>query len=265
MKCLVTGSKGFIGTNLVLFLKSIGHEVFELDFPTDLTKPPIDIPNTSVVVHLAADTDVRKSIENPTETFLNNCKMTSNILESTLRKGARFIFTSSLYAESSRSPYLASKLACESLCKSYGESYGLDYSILRLSNIYGPHSLSKTSAIPRFIRSLLSKDYANVFGFGEQTRDFVYVDDVIDAICNCTGHLTSVLTGQFTSINSIIKMLRITKVKYLPQVKGEIFFPKAHSSPPYWECKTPLDVGLSKTLSWFEANFEKGICNNLKS
>ena len=157
MNYLITGHKGFIGTNLTNYLYSNGEEVVGLDysdcdlcdgFPNIFWSKKLD-----TIIHLAAETDVRKSISHPVQTFLRNTKSTINILELATARNAKLIFASSCGAPYSPSPYTASKLACEAICKAYRESYNLNVVILRFPNIYGPYSDNKSSVIPKFIKA----------------------------------------------------------------------------------------------------------------
>jgi len=84
-----------------------------------------------------------------------------------------------------QSPYSASKLACEEFCTTYRQTFGVKVNVLRLSNVYGPHSIHKTSVIAKFIKQCINRKDLEIFGDGMQTRDFVHVDDVIDTIINC--------------------------------------------------------------------------------
>ena len=253
---LVTGSNGFIGTNLTNYLLQRGHEVVGLDyqhcdlcegFPAILTSRKID-----VIVHLAAETDVRESLQNPEKFFIRNCQSTVLMLELAKKLGSKFIFTSSQAANYCLSPYGASKLACEALIESYRNAYGLNVVILRLSNVYGPHSIHKQSVISEFIKAKLNHRPAKIYGSGEQVRDFIHVQDVCEVIASADKDLT-VSTGKLTSINRLVDLLSIPTVHYMHSIKGEINSVDSYSEISY---SIGLEEGLTQTLQWFKENYK---------
>lgn len=216
---LITGNAGFIGANLTRYLHWKGYNIRGMDdFSTgqrqyipdyvemkneysDITQD-IDClgatQNIDIVVHLAAESGVKPSIENPTKTNDVNVNGTLNLLNASITNGVeKFIFASSggtilgaqdppVHEESPIkpiSPYGASKAAGEHYCNSYYESFGLNTNILRFSNIYGPYSLHKRkNLIPAFILSCATNKPFTIYGDGGQTRDFVHVTDLIRAI-----------------------------------------------------------------------------------
>jgi UDP-glucose 4-epimerase len=215
------------------------------------------------MIHLAAFTNVRDSVRHPIKCFIDNCYGTINCLE--LAKDLKinhFIFASSGGASLSQSPYSASKLAGEAICKAYRESYDLDISIIRFSNVYGPYSLHKHSIIPKFIKLILKKEPLQVFGDGEQTRDFIFVDDVISSLT--TTHKKSDVSASFghsITINHLISILSaisertmnyVPEVTYLPPKKGEVLKVKGKSGI---KPLVSLEEGLEKTFEWFRDNY----------
>ncbi len=154
------------------------------------------IEGHDVVVHLAAHTRVVESLESPRDNFTVNCAGTFNALEAARRNGVtKFIFASSNAALGEQvppvhegmvprplSPYGASKLYGEALCSAYFHSYGLQTVSLRFSNAYGPYSQHKTSVISKFIKRAKNGKQLHIYGDGEQTRDFIYAEDVCNAI-----------------------------------------------------------------------------------
>lgn len=253
MKYLITGSAGFIGTNLVNYLKERDEEVIEIDYPIDVTQK-IPISNKiDVFVHLAAETDVRTSIFEPGETFLRNCRSTANVLEAARWNKARFVFASSCGASNPANSYAASKLACEALCTAYRKSYGMDISVLRLANVYGPHSLHKSSVIAKFINNILDNKPLQIFGDGHQVRDFIYVEDVCKAIYECFHEYEEIATGRLTSINNLIDLLSYDKVEYSDPVQGEVTKPETST---WSKCEYSLKEGLELTMNWFKENYK---------
>lgn len=257
MKYLITGHKGFIGTNLVNYLQDRGEHVVGLDiddcdlcngYPTILMDLKYHI---DIVVHLAAETSVLRSIGTPDWAFLRNCESTVKMLEFARSKNAKFIFISSCGAQNPINPYAASKVAGEALCQAYRKSYNMDISILRLSNVYGPHSNHKDSVIAKFIKQKLANEPVTINGSGHQKRDFVHVDDVCKAIHECSEDFAEISTGKLTSINTLVELLKIDKVIYDSPIEGEIFHPETQR---YKDLMIQLENGLESTLNWFQEN-----------
>lgn len=266
---LVTGGLGFIGTNLVnyLTLKDRTVRVIDLsDKPSNLLTSAdvsVTIPNIQcdTLVHLASETNVRDSIVNPRNTIERNISGILNCLEmARLNDVRRFIFTSSLSAPLSSSPYLASKMSCESICYAYRRSYSLSTFILRLSNVYGPHSTHKQSVVARFIKNCLNKEPLTVTGDGSQQRDFIHVDDVVSAIYNkVIGNIsTGILTGIGTLANMIseisLKLINYKpRITYVPKIRGEVDKQRFIDSDII--APIPLEKGLTDTFKWFMKNY----------
>lgn len=250
MKYLITGHKGFIGTNLVNYLQLYGEVVEGIDRPDDLRTKVPSTSDIDVVVHLASETDVRRSIERPKLFFDSNISLMFSALQIAKMNNARLIFTSSCGASNPINPYAASKLACEALCQTYRHSYQMDISILRLSNVYGPHSKHKSSVIAKFIKQKLSNESVTIYGTGHQARDFIHVQDVCKAIYHVSDDFT-VSTGRLTSINYVTELLGIKNIVYESPIIGEVFHPTTICWPGY---EISLEQGLSETLKWFEEN-----------
>lgn len=260
MDYLISGGLGFIGKNLAIKL-SKGLEKFEvLDKLTDcdLCKVYIKTLPCKTFVHLASLTNVRESLANPEEVILQNCQTTLKCLDCAKRCKSHFIFTSSMGAPQALSPYSASKLACEAFCTAYRESYGLNITILRLSNVYGPHSIHKNSVIPKFIKNCLDKRDLKIYGDGSQTRDFIYIDDVVDAIINCNNSkLLNISSGIPVSILYLSKLIKdlsteltsfTPKIRHVLPIKGEIDKVEINTNI---KPKVPLKTGLRETFKWF--------------
>jgi UDP-glucose 4-epimerase len=150
-----------------------------------------------IVVHLAANTGVLPSVEDPRADMESNVIGTFNMLEASRLKGVqRFIFASSgaplgeveppineEKAPRPVSPYGAGKLAGEGYCSAYYRTFGLKTVSLRFGNVYGPRSRHKNSVIAKFFKQALNGKTLEIYGDGNQTRDFIYIDDLIQAIC----------------------------------------------------------------------------------
>ncbi|GAA1277118.1 putative UDP-glucose 4-epimerase GalE1 [Planotetraspora silvatica] len=222
MRVLVTGGAGFIGSNLVDRLVRDGHEVTVLD---DLSSggnrnpearlhvmdvrdpaigPVIEGLRPEVVCHLAAQISVRRSVADPALDARLNVEGTVNVLEAARRAGARkVVYASSVAvygrprvipvpadaATDPRSPYAASKLSGEIYLSAYLGLHGLEYTTLVLSNVYGPRQSPEGEAgvVSIFTDALLSGRRTVVYGDGSQTRDYVFVDDVVDGFARACG------------------------------------------------------------------------------
>lgn len=272
MNILITGGCGFIGLNLGRYLCERGYTVSALDNLSTANKNYVsrlsseqnlkliidDIRNTEAlekvledteaVVHLAAYTSVVGSIENPEENWEINAVGTFNLLEACRKQGSidRFVFASSnaVLGEQAPpideskipqplSPYGASKAIGESLCSAYYHSFGLNTFSLRFANVYGPYSDQKGAVIDRFIECVKHDIPLTVYGDGNQTRDFVHVDDICQAIHRSlenqtnSGEIFQIASGKETSINSLIGLLKKIsdkdlQVNYEPARRGEI-------------------------------------------
>lgn len=265
MKILVTGSSGFIGTNVLLDLpQSAQVEQVDLRNPQGF-----DICNSSdfqyfkfiptTIIHLAAFTGVLNSIRTPVYTFKQNVIGTLNILEYMRRyKVNHLIFASSCSVLSDQpTPYSTSKLICEQLIQTYAYQYGIRADIIRLTNVYGPHSLHKTSVIPKFLKLLFTNKPLSVRGDGTQTRSFIYVKDVVDLIKSLIYSPSKFKIHTLASDQVTINHLVNTLINLHPD-PIEIDLTPKESEPdrlkiePTIEATTSLKVGLTKTYFWFK-------------
>jgi len=175
--------------------------------------------NIDVIIHLAANTGVPQSVEDPRLDMESNVIGTFNMLEGARKNGVkRFVFASSgapagevvppIHEELPPhpvSPYGASKLAGEGYCSAYYKTFGIETVALRFSNVYGPGSSHKSSVVAKFIKQALNGETLVIYGDGTQTRDFIYIDDLINAIQkSATLHWpqSSVLIPQSSELNS---------------------------------------------------------------
>lgn len=268
---LITGGNGFIGQNLVNYLNSLKKEVYTVDRTHSAYKNYIhaDITNyipklqAHTLIHLASETNVRTSIEFPQFTFKANTSGMLNCLDATLNSYFKeLIFTSSANADLPCSPYLASKLACEALCKAYTESFNLKIKILRLSNVYGPHSTHKESVVAKFIKNCICHQHLTIYGDGAQCRDFIHVDDVVEAIYN--GKSGLVASGRKVTIKSLALMISDVSqslIGYKPRIvfeqpiQGELVNPCTELTSTI-RPKISLTDGLYSTFKWFIENVE---------
>ena len=253
MKALVTGGAGFIGSHIVDRLLADGHEVLVLDdFSTGhrhnlpennaaLTIVEGDISNSGTVkecmsgidwvFHKAAVASVPKTVNDPVGSSAVNYQGTLNLLEAARNNNVkRFVFASSaaLYGDEptlpkvetmcpvTLSPYAVDKLASEFACGMYAKLYGLETVCLRYFNVYGPKqdpSSPYSGVISIFTDKLKNKETPSIFGDGEQTRDFVFVSDVVEANMKAItaedgiGEYYNIATGNKITLNELLKTL----------------------------------------------------------
>jgi UDP-glucose 4-epimerase len=304
MKVLVTGGAGFIGSHLVDRLVQEGNEVIVIDnlstgkrkqvnkkaqlYKMDIRSKRIERvfrkERPLIVVHLAAQMNVRLSTEDPVFDAEVNILGTINLLEHAVKNGVRKVsFASSggaVYgeqevfpaAESHRtdplSPYGISKLAGEKYLAYYTNTTGLRHVILRFGNVYGPRQEPEGEAgvIAIFSKLMLDGGQPIINGTGKQTRDFVYVDDVVESILVTLGEdiqgIFNVGTGQEATVNEcygIIKELTNSSCKdlYGAAKKGEQFRSvldvRKLREGFDWEPQVSLPEGLKMTVEFFKA------------
>ena len=236
--------------------------------------------NIDYIIHLAAESGVDVSINKPYESFQTNVLGAYNYIEASRHNNIkRFIFASSgavfgdtkppLKETNPRipiSPYGSSKLTIETFCETYSNVFGLNTTILRFSNAYGPYSLHKQSIISKFINNILSKKAIVVNGDGTNTRDYIHVSDICNAIYKSIkdtngAKIYHVGTGKETSIKELIKIFRKEcinhniSIKYSSNRVGDmrrnytsIAKIKKHLN---WSPKISLQKGFSQTFQWF--------------
>jgi len=306
MLYLVTGGAGFIGSHIVEKLVQAGERVRVLDnFSSgrrENLKPFLDkielvegdirdfwtviqaVEGVDFILHQAALTSVQRSIKNPLTTNEVNINGTLNILEAAkIHKIKRLVYasSSSVYGDTPTlpkietmspapiSPYAISKLAGEEYCLVFYRVYGLETVCLRYFNVFGPkqNPLSEyAGVIPRFILSLLNSQKPNIYGDGEQSRDFTYVENVVQAnlkAClaeSITGESINIACNQRYSINQLWNTLtRITAKRleplFLDSKPGDIRHSLADISKAKkllgYEVKIDFEEGLKKTLDYY--------------
>jgi UDP-glucose 4-epimerase len=244
VRAIVTGGAGFIGSHVVDALVTRGDQVAVIDSLVHGTKEnvqaaaelhvrdirePLDDLFDSVrpdaVFHLAAQADVRVSVENPVEDADVNVVGTIRILEGARRHGAQVVFASTggaIYGECEEparedgtveplSPYGTSKLAAEEYLRSYNRLYGTRHIALRYGNVYGPRQdpHGEAGVVAIFLGALSRGEQATIFGDGSQTRDYVYVGDVARATTSTVGQdhgVFNVGTGHETSVVELYEL-----------------------------------------------------------
>ncbi|MGR3762797.1 NAD-dependent epimerase/dehydratase family protein [Rossellomorea sp. NS-SX7] len=301
MKILVTGGGGFIGSQLVETLLAAGHTPIILDnfsngrkenlpegvtcynrnLLSDKVEKIFKKEKPDIVMHLAAQVSVAKSLENPAEDAAVNVLGTVRLLGYSVKYGVKkFIFSSSsavygttdevLTEDAATSPisfYGTSKLVSESYIKLFGTSYGLPYTILRYANVYGPRQRSdgEGGVISIFIEQLLNGETPVIYGDGTQTRDFVFVEDVaranLLAIDHADNEIINIGTNTQTSINLLYTLLSSQldttgTPTYEETRDGDILHSHLANMKALdrlkWEPQFDLITGLEKTVEYFK-------------
>jgi UDP-glucose 4-epimerase len=311
VRVLVTGGAGFIGAGLVERLLAEGEEVDVIDdlstgslanlgraramadgrlsfHRLDIRHPGlaelVGHRRPEMIFHLAAQADVRVSVENPAFDAEVNILGSLHVCQAALAAGTRkVVFAGSggtLYgvpdalpvnetaARQPVSPYGVAKKAVGDYLHYYREIRGLDYTVLALANVYGPRQdpHGEAGVVAIFAGKVLAGETPTIFGDGTQTRDFVFVDDVVDAFARArfggSGLLANVGTGTETSVNDLFAaMARLTgftePAVYAPARPGELarsaLDPRLVGEQLGWKPAHTLDDGLGRTLEWFQA------------
>jgi UDP-glucose 4-epimerase len=304
MKALVTGGAGFIGSNLVEMLLRDSHEVVILDnvssgyrenLAADAAFVEADVRDAeavrsaaegcAVIFHLAASVGNTRSIEHPVDDSTVNLIGTLNVLEAARANGiSRVVLSSSAgifgelktlpiaedHPQDPDSPYGVSKLAAEKMCLVYNKLYDMKNVCLRYFNVYGPHQRFDAygNVIPIFAERILRGEPITIFGDGEQTRDFVHVDDVARA--NYAAGISADAAGPFNlgsasrvSINDLAQGMVRLAGKSVPiehgaprpgDVRDSLADVSAARKAFGFEPSKDLWTGLAEYLEWLGAD-----------
>ncbi|HET8605215.1 MAG TPA: NAD-dependent epimerase/dehydratase family protein [Marmoricola sp.] len=303
---LITGGAGFIGRHLADYLLGRGdYAVTVLDNESLGDRKHLDLDRVrflhgdlrdtddlrkaldgqDAVVHLAADTRVMDSIEDPGNNFDNNVVGSFNLLQLSRELGVGRLVAASTggailgdvtppvherMAPRPTSPYGASKLMLEGYLSAYSASYGLSGCALRFSNIYGPRSFHKGSVVAHFFKRMLAGEPLVVYGDGSQARDFLYVGDLVEAIRAAVESdvqgAYQLGSGRPTTVNELLEVMRSVTGRDLDVVyedfrPGEVRdtwceIEKARRGFGFAPA-TPLEEGLRQTWEWFRAQPER--------
>jgi UDP-glucose 4-epimerase len=304
MKVLITGGAGFIGSHITDFLVKAEHDVVALDnlstgrkdfvnpkakfYQADITKDLDEIfqkEKPEIVIHTAAQTMLRYSIENPIFDAMTNIVGTINVLEACRKfKVQKIIYTSTGGARvgepkylpvdenhplNPTSPYGISKHSAEHYVWLYNQLYGLDYLIFCFGNVYGPRDNPKTNrATSIFSWKILTNQVPQIFGDGKQTRDFIYVLDLAEFIVasmNKTPEhkLFHLANSEQISVNKLFALLKEfsgTKIDavHVEAVKGEVrdivLDTRLAQKELNWKPKTTFREGVKASFNWLKEN-----------
>lgn len=300
---LVAGGAGFLGSNLIESLLKKGENVICLDnflsgFLHNVEKfsknPNFKLINQSlfedldqdinIIWHFACPASPKYYYQNPIKTSNIIFQGTLNLLQYALRKNAMFFLASSseIYGEIDKSPikesyygnvktigrrscYSEAKRLSETICYDFYREYGLEIRIARIFNTYGPNmSMSDGRVINTFITNCILNRPISIYGNGNQTRSFCYVDDLIDAFFLLkNSKFNKPINLGYPYDIKIIKLAELIKIK--TGSSSEIIFKKVNEDEPFkrlpsielakklfnWQPRTPLNIGLNYTINYF--------------
>lgn len=307
MKIGITGGAGFIGSNLSKRLVSNGEDVIVYDnlstgrlsnldgLKLKIIEADIEdidslkgfVDKCDVIIHLAAVGSVPKSIKFPDKTFKSNVVGTFNILELVKYKNKPLIFSSSssVYGNNGRavkseldfllpiSPYAATKLSAEALVLSYASAFQMEVMVFRFFNVFGPGQIPNndySAVIPKWAYLALKKENLTIFGDGKQSRDFTYIDTVIDVICRSIYKQIyldipiNLALGNSISLNDLVpyyeEYFGNLEIKYLEKRTGDVINSMASSELllKYFGPITNLNlkVSLQNTFDWIKSQIK---------
>ena len=295
---LVTGGCGFIGGHLVDALVEAGARVTVFDRNNCLVAHKAEhiklitgnlsdeqavrraVTGKKFVFHLGANASVPYSIQNPVETHMTNVLGTIYVALACADLSARLIFSSSCSVYGSwpganettrldpQSPYALQKATGEGYVRLLAKEHGLSGISLRYFNVYGPRQAADSSysgVIAKFAQALVKGERPVIYGDGDQTRDFVYVDDVVEAnfqaaMSESSGSVFNIGTGHSHTIKRVLELMAESKdIKakpiFKPAREGDIKHSRADVAAArtalQWEPKVALQTGLERTLDYF--------------
>ncbi len=309
-KVLVTGGAGFIGSNLADELIRQGAKVKIIDdlstgFRENLEEIRGDfdfiegnlndpdklrnaVENVEIIFHEAALPSVFRSVENPSATHEACVNATFNLLNAAKENNVRrlvYAASSSAYGDQPTlpkvetmrpeplSPYAGAKLMGEYYCQVFSRVYGLETFSLRYFNVFGPRqnpSSMYSGVISRFIDALMKNEKPVIYGDGEQTRDFTYIANVVDANIKAAqtgegiGEVMNAANGERISLNKLLEVLKKITGKpdvtadYQPERKGDVKHSQADNARAVkclgYEKLVGLEEGLQKTIEWWKTS-----------
>ena len=312
MRYLVTGGAGFIGSNIVDELIRRNHEVVVLDdlstgnesnlsserskidlrtgSITDLATVQSAVKGADYVVHLAARTSVPRSVKDPLDTNFVNIDGTLNVLVAARdAKVRRFVYaaSSAAYGETPTlpkiesmqpepiSPYGVTKYVGELYAQAFGRTYGLENASIRYFNVFGPRqdpTSQYSGVLSRFILAVIQNQPPVIYGDGEQSRDFTYIDNIVDETLracdakDASGKVFNGGTGTRITLNQVIELLekiagKKIQPKYDPPRAGDIRDSQADISLAQkvlgYQPTVQFEEGLRRTWNWYSQAYTK--------
>lgn len=301
-KILITGGAGFIGINLCKRLYEKNYKIYVIDNESNGNLKEIKkfiikgyradfaqkktlkkIKNIDTVIHLAANTRVIESIKNPKKNFHENVIKTFNLIKWASENKVKYFINASTGGAilgkakppineeinpKPISPYGASKMAIEGYCHAFNEISKLKLCSLRFSNVYGPHSDLKESVVALFFKKIIKDEYIYVYGNGNQSRDFLFIDDLVNGVLNSLKFrpvgVMQLASGKQTTIKKLIKhMQKITKkkikLKYKSKRLGEVEHVwceiKKAKKLINFKIKNNLFKNLNYTWTWYKKKY----------
>tara|TARA_B100000424_G_scaffold173383_1_gene133737 strand:+ start:883 stop:1806 length:924 start_codon:yes stop_codon:yes gene_type:complete len=306
MKILVTGGAGFIGSHLVEELLSNEHEILIFDncltgkkenleitgnftfinddFGSENSLEVIEKFDPDICFHLAAQSSVVVSVENPALDFEHNILQPIKLIQVLLKSNCKkLVFTSSGgtifgeptviptaeedYADEPESPYGVAKKRLNELIKIMLKNSSMKYSILNLSNVYGPRQdpHGEAGVVSIFANKYLKNEEPTIYGDGEQTRDYIYVKDVVSALIKASkieeNHFLNIGTGIETSVNDLANSMKIqfkSEINpiYKPAREGELNRSVLNNTKAKkelnWKPRYSLDDGMKQVFNWLQ-------------
>jgi nucleoside-diphosphate-sugar epimerase len=307
---LVTGGAGFIGSHIASALAASGARVRIIDDLSTGYRENVDeiqgdvdfvqgsladeaslnkaIKDVELVFHEAAIPSVPRSVENPRQTHVASVDSTFSLLLAAKENNVRrliYAASSSAYGDQPTlpktetmlpeplSPYAVAKLVGEQYCQVFTRVYGLETVSLRYFNVFGPRqdpSSQYSGVISRFISALLSNGRPVIYGDGEQSRDFTYIDNVVEANLKAAqrteaiGQVVNIANGERISLNELLRVLKDVTGKidvaadYQPPRAGDVKHSLADITRARellgFEPKVDLRTGLSLTIDWWKSS-----------
>lgn len=312
MHVLVTGGAGFVGSHIARALCDRGVRVTVLDnlssgsaeavpeaaslVEHDITRP--DLAATvqelapTAVIHCAAQVSVAASVDDPVHDAIVNVNGTVNLLQACRGAGVRaFVFVSSaaVYGQPQEqpltetaptqplSPYGCSKLAAETYVRTLAEDAGIGWAVCRPANIYGPGQRAggDGAVVPGFLRQMLLGDDPVIHGDGEQTRDFVYVDDAAEAFVQAlrvagatpgSGGVYHICSGEGTSIRRLWDVCAAAVGWMRPprhgpvrpgDIRDSVLSPERAQRVLGWRPRVSLADGIARTAAWWQTELQR--------
>jgi UDP-glucose 4-epimerase len=271
MKWLITGGCGFLGTSLLHSLvPDGGHSFRVLDNLTVGTRD--DLAEVVDFIELDPTGTLPTPEKNICQLIVGDIRnqKTASLVAKDMDVIIHFAANTGVPASVDNPPYGASKLAGEGYCSSYFKTFGIDTVALRFGNVYGPGSKHKSSVVAKFIKKAINGRPLEVYGDGTQTRDFIYIDDLVEAVLKAAmlpgigGEIFQIATNKETTVSEVLDLLAqvlLAEGIQCPEVvmsskrPGDVMRNYSDTSKAMeklkWQPKVELNVGLKKTIPYF--------------